>query len=97
MDVRLYIANLSAETSQQDLQAMFSEAGAVAAVEVVVDPRSGKSRGFAFVTMHSQAEAEKAVEMFNEKEVNGHILRVNITLPREGQSASGTSARSNQL
>ncbi len=83
MDVRLYIANLSPETTQQDLQTMFSEAGTPVAVEVVVDPRSGKPRGFAFVTMHSQEEAEKAVELFNEKEVNGRILRVNITLPRK--------------
>ncbi len=83
MDVRLYIANLSPETTQQDLHALFSEAGTVSLVEVVMDPKSGRSRGFAFVTMTDQEEAEKAVDMFNEKDVNGHILRVNITLPRE--------------
>ncbi len=83
MDVRLYIANLSPETTRQDLETMFSEAGTVSVVEVVMDPKSGRSRGFAFVTMPSQEEAEKAVDMYNEKEVNGHTLRVNITLPRE--------------
>ncbi len=83
MDVRLYIANLSPETTQQDLQTMFSEAGTVSLVEVVKDSKSGRPRGFAFVTMPNQEEAEKAVVMFNEKDVNGHILRVNITLPRE--------------
>ncbi len=97
MDVRLYIANLSSETTKQDLQSLFGEAGTVSLVEVVTDPKSGRLRGFAFVTMPSQEEAEKAVDMFNEKDVNGHILRVNITLPREAQPAPSTSARSNQF
>ncbi len=97
MDVRLYIANLPPETTQQDLQTMFSEAGTVSLVEVVMDPKSGRSRGFGFVTMPNQEEAEKAVVMYNEKDVNGHILRVNITLPREEKQAPSTSARSNQL
>ncbi len=97
MDVRLYIANLPPEMTKQDLQTMFSEAGTVALVEMAIEPKSGKSRGFAFVTMHSQEEAEKAVDIFNGKDVNGHILRVNITLPREEQPAPSTSARSNKL
>ncbi len=92
MDVRLYIANLSPETSKQDLQTMFSEVGTVSLVEVVIDPKSGRPRGFAFVSMPSQEDAEKAVDMFNEKDVNGHILRVNITLPREEKPAPSTSA-----
>ncbi len=65
MDVRLYIANLSPETSKQDLQTMFSEVGTVSLVEVVIDPKSGRPRGFAFVSMPSQEDAEKAVDMFN--------------------------------
>ncbi len=97
MDARLYIANLSPETTEHDLQTMFSEAGTVSSVEVVMNPKSGKSRGFGFVTMPSQEEAEKAVDMFNEKDVNGYILRVNITLPREEKPAPSTSASSNQL
>ncbi len=97
MDVRLYVANLSQETTNQDLQTLFGEAGTVVLAEVVMDPKTGRSRGFAFVTMHSQEEAEKAVDIFNGKDVNGHILRVNITLPREEQPAPSTSARSNKL
>ncbi len=97
MGVRLYIANMSQETTKQDLQTMFSEAGTVASVEVVMNQKTGKSRGFAFVTMLSQEEAEKAVHMFNAKDVNGQTLRVNITLPREEQPTPSTSARSNQL
>ncbi len=97
MDVRLYIANLPQETTQQDLHTMFSEVGTVVLVEVVMDPKSGRSRGFGFVTMPSQEEAENAVNMFNEKDVNGHIVRVNITLPRDVQPAPSTKARSNQL
>jgi RNA recognition motif-containing protein len=66
-------------------------------VEVVMDQKTGKSRGFAFVTMPNQEEAEKAVDMFNAKDVNGQILRVNITLPREEQPTPSTSAGTNKL
>ncbi len=96
MDVRLYVANLSQETTNQDLQTLFGEAGTVVLAEVVMDPKTGRSRGFAFVTMHSQEEADKAVDMFNDKDVNGHILRVNITLPREEKRAASTSAGSDR-
>jgi RNA recognition motif-containing protein len=89
MEIRLYIGNMSQETTEEDLRTMFSEAGSVGAVEVVMDHKNGRSRGFAFVTMHSQDEAEKAVQMFNAKELNGRALRVNITLPREERAATG--------
>jgi RNA recognition motif-containing protein len=96
MDIRLYVANLPQETTNQDLLTLFSEAGTVGSVEVVMDRKNGKSRGFAFVTMHSQEEAEKAVQLFNGKDLNGHVLRVNITLPREEHPAPSTSAPSDQ-
>jgi RNA recognition motif-containing protein len=94
MGIRLYIANLSQETTQQDLQTMFSEAGTVSLVEVVMNQKTGNSRGFAFVTMNSQEEAEKAVYMFNEKDFQGNLVRVNITLPREEQPALSTNSHS---
>lgn len=91
METRLYIGNMSQETTEEDLRAMFSEAGTVEAIEVVIDRKSGRPRGFAFVTMTSQEEAEKAIELFNAKEVNGQTLKVNITLPREEQPGAGTN------
>lgn len=83
METRLYIGNMSKETTEQDLRTMFSEAGSVETVDVVMNHQTGKPRGFAFVTMSNQAEAEKAISMFNTKEVNSHALKVNISLPRE--------------
>ena len=83
METRLYIGNMSTETTEQDLRTMFSAAGTVQSVELPMNPRTGKPRGFAFVTMLSQDEAEEAVNMFNAKDVNSHTLKVNISLPRE--------------
>lgn len=83
METRLYIGNMSKETTEQDLRDLFSEAGTVESVDMVINPQTGKSRGFAFVTMSSQAEAEKAIQLLNDKMVNSYMLRVNISLPRE--------------
>jgi len=85
METKLYIGNMSKETTEQDLRTMFSEAGTVGSVEVIMDRQSGKPKGFAFVTMSSQAEAEKAISMFNAKDVNSRTLKVNISLPREAR------------
>ncbi len=74
---------MSQETTEQDLRTMFSEAGTVEEVDVVMNPKTGNSRGFAFVTMGNQAEAEKAVSMFNARELKSHTLKVNISLPRQ--------------
>ncbi len=87
METRLYIGNMSQETTEQDLRTMFGEAGMVGSVDIVIDRKTGKPRGFAFVTMSSQAEAEKAVSLFNAKDVNSHTLKVNISLPREEPTA----------
>ena len=88
METRLYIGNMSKETTEQDLRTMFSEAGTVGSVDMVIDRKSGKPRGFAFVTMGSEAEAEKAVSLFNAKDVKSSTLKVNISLPREDRPAS---------
>jgi len=85
METKLYIGNMARETTEQDLRTMFSEAGTVASVDVVLDRQTGKPKGFAFVTMSSQAEAEKAISMFNAKDVNSRTLKVNISLPREAR------------
>jgi RNA recognition motif-containing protein len=80
---RLFVGNLSYETVEQDLQDFFSQAGNVASVNLMFDKFTGKSRGFAFVELSTADEANKAVEMFNGKELQGRALTVNIARPRE--------------
>ena len=82
METKLYVGNMSDETTEQDLQTMFSEAGSVGSVDVIMDRKTKKSKGFGFITMSSQAEAEKAIGMFNEKDVNAHKIIVNIARQR---------------
>lgn len=83
METKIYVGNMSHETTEQDLRTMFSEAGTVGTVEVIMDKMTGKPKGFAFVTMSNQVEAEKAISMFDAKEVNSRTLKVNISKPRE--------------
>ncbi len=80
---RLFVGNLSYQTMEQDLQDYFSQAGNVTSVNVMMDKFTGKSRGFAFVELGSPEEANKAVEMFNGKELQGRPLTVNVARPRE--------------
>lgn len=80
---RLFVGNLSYQTVEQDLQDFFAPAGNITSVSVMFDKFTGKSRGFAFVEMASAEEANKAVEMFNAKELQGRALTVNIARPRE--------------
>ena len=87
METKLYIGNMSKETTEQDLRTMFSEAGTVGSVDVIMDRQTGKPKGFAFVMMSSLDEAEKAISMFNAKDVNSHTLKVNISQPREERPA----------
>lgn len=80
---RLFVGNLSYQTVENDLQDFFSAAGNVSSVNLMMDKFTGKSRGFAFVEFTSPDEANKAVEMFNGKELQGRPLTVNIARPRE--------------
>ena len=72
---RLFVGNLSYQTMEQDLQEFFSQAGNVTSVNLMFDKFTGKSRGFAFVELASSEEANKAVEMFNGKELQGRPYR----------------------
>jgi len=83
METRLYVGNLPRSTTQAELSTLFAEAGKVTAAEVVKDRRSGESRGFAFVTMSAQSEAEKAINMFDTYSLSEHVLKVNMAKPRE--------------
>jgi cold-inducible RNA-binding protein len=80
---RLFVGNLSYQTMENDLQEYFSEAGNVSSVNLMMDKFTGKSRGFAFIEFSSPADANKAVEMFHNKEFQGRALTVNIARPRE--------------
>jgi len=83
MEVKLYVGNLSKSTTEDELNALFAQAGDVTAVEVIKDRRSDESRGFAFVTMSAQSEADKAVSMFNPYSLSDHVLKVSLAKPRE--------------
>lgn len=83
IEIDLYVGNLSKSTTQEDLNVLFSRAGDVLSVDVIKDRRSGKSNGFAFVTMSAQSEADRAVSMFNAYSLNDHHLRVTLVRRRE--------------
>lgn len=87
METRLYVGNLSKSTTQDELNALFTQAGKVTAVEVVKERKSGESKGFAFVTMSEQTEADKAVTMFNAYSLSDHELKVSPAKPREERPA----------
>ena len=82
MNSKLYVGNLDYSVTQDDLRELFSKAGKVVDAVVLMDNYSGKSRGFGFVEMSAKEEADKAIEMFNEKDFKGRKLVVNIAKPR---------------
>jgi RNA recognition motif-containing protein len=85
MEVRLHVGNLSRETTGEELNTLFSQAGNVRATEVIRERRSGESRGFAFVTMSEQSEADKAISMFNAYSLSDHALKVSMARPKEAR------------
>ena len=89
MSNKLYVGNLAFQTSSQDLQELFAQAGTVESASVVEDRMTGRSRGFAFVEMASKEEANSAIEQFNGKEVGGRALKVNEAKPRENNGGGG--------
>jgi len=83
MEVKVYVGNLSKSTTQEELNTLFTQAGAVTAVDIIKDRKSGESKGFAFVTMTSQGDADKAISMFNAHKMGEQELKVNIAKPKE--------------
>ena len=89
MGTKLYVGNLSFNTTENELQELFSQAGPVQEVTLMQDKFTGKSRGFAFVTMSSEADAQKAITKFNGQTVEGRPLTVNEARPREPRPPGG--------
>jgi len=83
MAIKLFVGNLPFSVSENDLQDYFAQAGAVVSVNVMQDRNTGRSRGFAFVEMNTQAEAEAAIGQLHGKEFQGRALTVNVARPRE--------------
>ena len=83
METKMYVGNLSYETTEQALRDLFTQAGNVTSVALIKDRDSGQSKGFGFVEMSSQAEMQKAISMFNGYTLNDRQLTVNIARPRE--------------
>jgi RNA recognition motif-containing protein len=89
MSTKLYVGNLSFDTSAQDLETMFGESGTVQSASIIEDRDTGRSRGFAFVEMSSAEEAKAAITAFDGKEVDGRNLKVNEAKPRENRTGGG--------
>lgn len=89
METKLYVGNLPYTTTEDDLKTLFEQAGSVTAVDLIKDRDTGSSKGFAFVTMGSQSELEKAIQMFNGYSLGNREMKVNIARPREERSDSG--------
>lgn len=83
MEVKLYVGNLSYDTTEEELREFFAQAGAVNAVELIKDRDTGSSKGFAFVTMGSQEDANKAIQQLNGQSLGNRELRVSTARPRE--------------
>ena len=93
MSTKLYVGNLAFQTTSEDLQELFAQAGTVESASVVEDRMTGRSRGFAFVEMSTPEEAAAAIEQMNGKEVGGRALKVNEAKPRENRGGGGGGGR----
>jgi RNA recognition motif-containing protein len=82
MEVRIYVGNLAKSTTEAEIKPLFEQAGEVTTVDLVKDRDNGQSKGFAFVTMTTQADADKAISMFNAYSLAGNEIKVNVAKPR---------------
>ena len=89
MSNKLFVGNLSFNTTENDLQDAFAAHGTVLEANLMVDRMTGRARGFGFVTMSTAEEAQKAIEAMNGKDIDGRALTVNIARPREERSGGG--------
>ena len=83
MESKLYVGNLSYDTTEDSLRTQFAKAGTVVAVDIIKDRDTGRMKGFAFVTMNSDEEAQNAIKILNEKMLDDRAIKVNVAKPRE--------------
>lgn len=93
MAKKLYVGSLSYNTTDESLRSAFSQAGAVESANVIMDKMSGRSRGFGFVEMSTDADAEKAIEMLNGKDLDGRKITVNEARPMQSRPREGGFSR----
>jgi RNA recognition motif-containing protein len=93
MSKKLYVGNLAFQTTSQDLQELFAQAGTVESAQIIEDRDTGRSKGFAFVEMSTEEEAASAIDQFNGKEIAGRMLKVNEAKPRENRGFGGGGNR----
>ena len=96
MAMKLFVGNLPFSTTPGELEALFSQAGAVASVNIITDKFTGRSRGFGFVEMPNNDEAHSAIERFNGHEIQGRALTVNEAKPQESRPSGGRGGRFNR-
>src|SRR5512138_104950 len=89
METKLYVGNLSYSTSEDEIRSLFAQAGTVTSVALIKDRDTGQSKGFAFVEMSNQSEAEKAIQQFNGYMLGQRPLKVNMARPREERGGFG--------
>jgi RNA recognition motif-containing protein len=95
MNSKLYVGNLPFGVSEEDLKKLFSEAGEVQSVKIIVDQYSGRSRGFGFVEMTSKADADKAISLLNGKVLTDRTLIVNEARPQKQRGGESRGRRKN--
>jgi RNA recognition motif-containing protein len=93
MGRKLYVGNLTYSTTASDLEQMFAQFGTVESAQVIADRDTGRSKGFGFVEMGSDQEAQAAIAALNGKEINGRALTVNEARPKEGGGGGGGGGR----
>jgi cold-inducible RNA-binding protein len=93
MDTKLFVGNLSYDTTENDLHDAFSAHGTVVSADLMQDRMTGRSRGFAFVTLSTPEEAQRAIEAMNGSMLNGRNLTVNIARPKEDRFGGGGGSR----
>jgi RNA recognition motif-containing protein len=94
LETKLFVGNLSYNTTEDDLRTLFTQAGMVTSVALIKDRDTNRSKGFAFVEMGSQSEMEVAIKMFDGMTLDDRPLKVNIARPREDRPSSSYGSRS---
>lgn len=93
MGKKIYVGNLPFSSNDQSLETLFSDFGTVESAKVIIDRDSGRSKGFGFVEMSTEEEAQAAIEQLNEKEIEGRNIRVNEAKPKERHHRGGGFSR----